>query len=124
MARRPPVPRGRTDTDERQRHWLRSTWSDLGFPDLGFQSLVGLTRPSMHPRADTSEPLRTPLERCQKLFGIYRLPLPMWAIASISTRISGAASALTSTRVEAGKSPVKNSRRAAQTLTLFLIFVT
>ena len=41
----------------------------------------------------------------------------MCAMASISTRSSGVASALTSTKVEAGKSPVKNSRRAAHTLT-------
>ena len=53
-----------------------------------------------------------------------RAPLPMWAMASISTRISGAASAPTSTSVETGKLPVKNSRRAAQTLVLFLMLVT
>ena len=44
-------------------------------------------------------------------------------MASISTRISGAARALTSTRVEAGKSPVKNSRRASQTLVLLAMRV-
>src|SRR5262249_45448269 len=53
------------------------------------------------------------------------LPLaPRIPPASISTRSSGAASALTSTSAETGKSSVKNSRRALQTSSRRLISVT
>src|SRR4029077_2523205 len=54
----------------------------------------------------------------------YRLLVPIQAIASISTRISGVARLLTSTNVEHGKSPLKNSCRARHTAVLFLMFTT
>src|SRR5690606_26988985 len=52
---------------------------------------------------------------------------PMWAMPSISTRISALAplaSDFTSTRVQAGKSPVKNSLRAFHTWALFSMLTT
>ena len=50
--------------------------------------------------------------------------LPKYATASISTNTSGFASARTSTSVDAGKSPVKNSRRARQTSVFFVMSTT
>src|SRR6202166_4086782 len=49
---------------------------------------------------------------------------PKKATVSISTNTSGVARDRTSTSVEAGKSPVKNSRRARQTSVFFLISTT
>ena len=45
---------------------------------------------------------------------------PIWATALISTFNEGSASADTWTRVEVGKLPVKNSRRACQTFSRWL----
>src|SRR5207248_5557740 len=53
-----------------------------------------------------------------------RLLAPMWATALISTFSDGLAKAATCTRVEAGKLPVKNSRRACHTFSRRLISVT
>src|SRR5271157_162293 len=53
-----------------------------------------------------------------------RLLAPIWATALISTLSEGSASAATCTRVEVGKLPVKNSRRARHTFSRWVMSVT
>jgi hypothetical protein len=54
----------------------------------------------------------------------YRFAAPIHAMASISTRISGVARLRTSTSVEQGESPVKNSWRARRTSAFWLMLMT
>ena len=56
--------------------------------------------------------------------GLTHAPSPRKPVALTSTRSCGVASARTSTRVDVGKSPVKNSRRAFQTSSRCLMSVT
>src|SRR6516162_11497197 len=53
-----------------------------------------------------------------------RLPVPIWATALISTLSEESANAATCTRVEVGKLPVKNSRRACHTFSRWVMSVT
>src|SRR5205814_8260955 len=55
---------------------------------------------------------------------VQRWPAPICATALISTFSNGVAKAATCTSVEAGKLPVKNSRRACHTFSRWLMSVT
>src|SRR5262245_18644369 len=90
------------------------------FPDSGAEAVFGRMMATPCGRETLSH---TQSPRGSLL--ILYLPLaPRIATASISTRSSGAARALTSTRVETGKSPVKNSLRALHTSSRCRILVT